>query len=252
MKKLLIALCLSVLALSAAAAPKQYSVSSPDGKLVVKVYTGENLSYAVSAEGTCLVAPSEISMTLSDGTVYGGAAKVQKAATTKNDKTIRPVVYKEAEVRDCYNELALTFKDFILYFRAYDSGVAYRFVSRSKADFTVKAEKAEFLFPQDWNMFVSYVDRNLETLETQLFNSFENVYKYEKISAKATVNAGTDDKGRGRILGIVLDVTVHADEEYEDLFDRVAKVMRKGCLISASLEPAFPVTYNLELECPDD
>ena len=183
MKKLLIALCLSVLALSAAAAPKQYSVSSPDGKLVVKVYTGENLSYAVSAEGTCLVAPSEISMTLSDGTVYGGAAKVQKAATTKNDKTVRPVVYKKAEVRDCYNELALTFKDFILYFRAYDSGVAYRFVSRSKADFTVKAEKAEFLFPQDWNMFVSYVDRNLETLETQLFNSFENVYKYEKISA---------------------------------------------------------------------
>ena len=76
--------------------------------------------------------------------------------------------------------------------------------------------------------------------------------KYEKITAKATVNAGTDDKGRGRILGIVLDVTVHADEEYEDLFDRVAKVMRKGCLISASLEPAFPVTYNLELECPDD
>ena len=183
MKKLLIALCLSVLALSAAAAPKQYSVSSPDGKLVVKVYTGENLSYAVSAEGTCLVAPSEISMTLSDGTVYGGAAKVQKVATTKNDKIIRPVVYKKAEVRDCYNELALTFKDFILYFRAYDSGVAYRFVSRSKADFTVKAEKAEFLFPQDWNMFVSYVDRNLETLETQLFNSFENVYKYEKISA---------------------------------------------------------------------
>ena len=183
MKKLFIALCLSVLALSAAAAPKQYSVSSPDGKLVVKVYTGENLSYAVSAEGTCLVAPSEISMTLSDGTVYGGAAKVQKVATTKNDKIIRPVVYKKAEVRDCYNELALTFKDFILYFRAYDSGVAYRFVSRSKADFTVKAEKAEFLFPQDWNMFVSYVDRNLETLETQLFNSFENVYKYEKISA---------------------------------------------------------------------
>ena len=45
---------------------------------------------------------------------------------------------------------------------------------------------------------------------------------------------------------------MHADEEYEDLFDRVAKVMRKGCLISASLEPAFPVTYNLELECPDD
>ncbi|MCR5571110.1 MAG: glycoside hydrolase family 97 N-terminal domain-containing protein, partial [Bacteroidales bacterium] len=137
MKKLILALCLSALALAATAAPKQYSLSSPDGKLVVKVYTGENLSYAVSAEGVCLIAPSEIAMTLSDGTVYGGAAKPSKAVTTKTDRTVKTVVYKKAEVRDCYNELALTFKDFVLYFRAYDSGVAYRFVSRSKADFTV-------------------------------------------------------------------------------------------------------------------
>ena len=64
--------------------------------------------------------------------------------------------------------------------------------------------------------------------------------------------AGTDDKGRGRILGITLDVTVVMDSSYETIFDHVAKVMRKGCLISASLEAAFPVTYNLELECPDD
>ena len=42
------------------------------------------------------------------------------------------------------------------------------------------------------------------------------------------------------------------DSSYETIFDHVAKVMRKGCLISASLEAAFPVTYNLELECPDD
>ena len=76
--------------------------------------------------------------------------------------------------------------------------------------------------------------------------------KYEKISAKATVTAGNDAQNRSRILGIVLDVTVHMDEEYEDTFERVKKVLRHGCLISASLEAAFPITYNLELECPDD
>ena len=76
--------------------------------------------------------------------------------------------------------------------------------------------------------------------------------KYESIDARATVTAGTDDKGRGRIVGIVLDVTVHMDADYEDVFERVSKVMRNGCLISASLEAAFPVTYNLQLECPDD
>ena len=182
MKKLLVVLCLSVLAFGAAAAPKQYSLSSPDGLLVVKVSTGEKITYAVSAEGSCIIAPSEISMTLSNGTVYGGAAKVVSAKTTHTERTLKPVVYKKAEVKDCYNELALTFKDFILYFRAYDQGVAYRFVSRSKTDFTVKSEQANFLFPEDHSMFVSYVDRNLETLETQLYNSFENTYKHHKIS----------------------------------------------------------------------
>lgn len=75
---------------------------------------------------------------------------------------------------------------------------------------------------------------------------------YDKISGRAAVTAGSDDKGRGRILGIVLDVTVHMDADYEETFERVSKVLRHGCLISASLEAAFPVTYNLQLECPED
>lgn len=76
--------------------------------------------------------------------------------------------------------------------------------------------------------------------------------RYDKIIGKATVTAGSDDKGRGRILGIVLDVTVRMNADYEETFERVSKVLRHGCLISASLEAAFPVTYNLKLECPDD
>ena len=76
--------------------------------------------------------------------------------------------------------------------------------------------------------------------------------RYDSITAKATVEAGSNDKGQGRILGIILDVTVHMDADYEDIFERVSKVMRHGCLISASLEAAFIVTYTLALECPDD
>lgn len=76
--------------------------------------------------------------------------------------------------------------------------------------------------------------------------------KYEAINAKATVRAGANDKGQSRILGITLDVVVRMDSENEEIFERVAKVLRHGCLISASLEAAFPIEYNLELECPDD
>lgn len=76
--------------------------------------------------------------------------------------------------------------------------------------------------------------------------------KYDSIDAEAIVRAGSNEKGQGRILGITLNVTVRMDADYEDIFERVGKVMRHGCLISASLEAAFPITYNLELECPDD
>lgn len=75
---------------------------------------------------------------------------------------------------------------------------------------------------------------------------------YETIRAKATVRAGADDKNRSRILGIVLDVVVRMSADDEEVFERVSRVMRKGCLISASLEDAFPITYNLSLECPED
>ena len=61
-----------------------------------------------------------------------------------------------------------------------------------------------------------------------------------------------DDKGRGRVTGIDLDVTVFMDQEYEFIFDRVEKIMKQGCLITGSLEAAFPVKYNLNLECDED
>ena len=70
-------------------------------------------------------------------------------------------------MRENYNQLTLTFKTFDLVFRAYDAGIAYRFVSKSKAPFKVVSETAEFAFPADWNMYVPYVGQHLETLETQ-------------------------------------------------------------------------------------
>ena len=66
------------------------------------------------------------------------------------------------------------------------------------------------------------------------------------------MRTGTDDKGRGRVTGIDLDVTVFMDQEYEFIFDRVEKIMKQGCLITGSLETAFPVKYNLNLECDED
>lgn len=76
--------------------------------------------------------------------------------------------------------------------------------------------------------------------------------EYRKIEATSTLETGTDDKGRGRVTGITLDVTVFMDQEYEFIFERVEKIMKQGCLITASLEAAFPIHYNLQLDCDDE
>ena len=71
---------LFILLLSAfSATAKNYSVQSPDGRLVVDVNTGDRLTYSLSSDGETLVRDSEISMLLGDGTIYGGNAKVRKA-----------------------------------------------------------------------------------------------------------------------------------------------------------------------------
>ncbi|MFW5499749.1 MULTISPECIES: OsmC family protein [unclassified Maridesulfovibrio] len=72
--------------------------------------------------------------------------------------------------------------------------------------------------------------------------------EYERITGTATLETGMDEKKRARVTGITLDVTVHMDEDYGFIFDRVEKIMRKGCLVTASLHAAFPMTYNLHLE----
>lgn len=75
---------------------------------------------------------------------------------------------------------------------------------------------------------------------------------YRKITAGASLETGNDANGRAKVTGIRLDVTVHMDQEYEFIFERVEKIMKQGCLITASLEAAIPITYNLELDCDDD
>lgn len=179
---LAVSACLVLASASVAASVKNHTVSSPNGKLTATVQSGENLSWSLTYSGKQLVAPSAMSMTLADGVVYGGAAKVVKEIRRTQDRVIKAEIYKKSEVKDCYNELTLKFKGYSLVLRAYDDAFAYRFVSHSKTPFKVVSEKATFAFPEDWNMYVGYVCQNLTDLQTQLFNSHENTYEYLPMS----------------------------------------------------------------------
>lgn len=161
-----------------------YRVTSPDGHISATVMVGEDIRYSVSRNEQTLIAPSTISMNLSDGTVFGQNDKVRKTVRTSFDETFSTVAYKKAEVRDNYNQILLNFKEFSLIFRAYDDGVAYRFVSNldKKKTYEVISEQAEFNFGEDRQAFIPYVNSGAKTVEGQYFNSFENTYTVQNLS----------------------------------------------------------------------
>ena len=161
-----------------------YRVTSPDGHISATVMVGEDIRYSVSRNEQTLIAPSTISMDLSDGTVFGQNDKVRKTVRTSFDETFSTVAYKKAEVRDNYNQILLNFKEFSLIFRAYNDGVAYRFVSNldKKKTYEVISEQAEFNFGEDRQAFIPYVNSGAKTVEGQYFNSFENTYTVQNLS----------------------------------------------------------------------
>lgn len=151
------------------------TLSSPDGKTSVSIDTNNGVKYSVSYNGEQVLAPSAVSMTLENGTVLG-KGKVSGVKSASVDQTVKAVIYKRAEVRDQYNEKTLRYANCDIIFRAYNEGVAYRFVAKTKKPFKVTAETAEFAFPGNWEMTVPYVRNVKNSLEEQFFNSFENLY----------------------------------------------------------------------------
>ncbi len=174
-------------------AQKQFVLKSPDGKIEANIEVGKTaIEYSVSHTGDLMLDKSAISMKLSDGTAYGIDPKLSKSSTKTVNETINAVIYKRNKIVDNYNELNLRFKgDYEIIFRAYNDGVAYRFVSTSKKPFMVESEQAEFNFPSGNKAFIPYVremkipyaDGNLDELfQKQFYNSFENPYVHISLS----------------------------------------------------------------------
>ena len=114
MKKIFFALTMSLFAIVSFAAAKQQTLLSPDGTVAVTVTTGDGIRYSVAVDGKQVLAPSTISMTLENGTVYGGGATVRKTLKSSVNRTVKAQAYRKDLVKDSFNQLELFFKDFKL------------------------------------------------------------------------------------------------------------------------------------------
>ena len=165
-------------------AQKTYQVQSPDKKLNAEIQVGEEVTFSLNHDGTEVVAPSTVSLTLENGEVLGQKARVSKVSRNSVNSKIPSPLYKKKEVTDAYNELTLAFRgDFSLVFRLYDDGLAYRFVTNRKGDLVIRDEEVDFQFSKDYMTFAPYVNNTKPTFEEQFFCSFENTYNHQTITS---------------------------------------------------------------------
>ncbi len=179
MKRSSLVLLFSIFSVTAfAQSEKTYHVKSPDGKIDLTVTVSKTVSWSVKHEETDVILPSTISMSLDKGEVLGKNSILKSAKTVTGNEIIKTPFYKKAEVKDNYIQLLLTFKgDYGLAFRAYNDGVAYRFVIVRKGTITVKNEEANFNFKDDDKAFLPFVNdyRNHDKFNTSFESHYDNI-----------------------------------------------------------------------------
>ena len=114
---------------------KNYTVSSPDGKIKVTVTAGKQLSWSINYNGERILNPSLMQMDIEGQTEQPGVnPKVIKAKTLKvNSEQTAVIPLKQRIIKDQYNQLTLTCKgNYAIVFRVYNNGAAYRFETSLK------------------------------------------------------------------------------------------------------------------------
>ena len=141
---------------------------------------------------------STITLDWSDGTLRWSARLGDKEVvapsrlTMTTDRGIWGEGVKSARIKRCdggdygnygsrYSGAVVNFGDYSVELRAYNDGVAYRFISKTEGDYTIIDELAEFAFHEEYEAWIPYVNFKPDATSdyaTQFYTSFENTYDY--------------------------------------------------------------------------
>ncbi len=174
---------LSALVLCAEAfAAKEYKLLSPNGKLEITITAEPQLAYSVKCDGEQILATSQIGLKIYEGANLGEKPVVKKVKRTSVNSEIATQFYFRSTIKDHYNALRIDFATrYAVEFRAYDEGVAYRFVTNFKHDFKLENEIAEFAFAKDYKGYFPYTNWT-GARNDKYFTSFESWYRHTELS----------------------------------------------------------------------
>ena len=176
MKRITILAAIIILCMTASSAKVQkHSVSSPDDKIKVTVSLADGITYDVHYGNELVLSGCRMSLDV-NGKVLGSAPSLKSVSRKSVDRVKRPFLHlKYAEVPDRFNQMTLKMKGgYSIEFRAYDDGIAYRFITGLGGKVEIENEDISIFFPEETDLVLQQCDR--------FRTSYEERYTFVKAS----------------------------------------------------------------------
>ncbi len=166
-----------------AIAARNETLLSPDGRIKVEVTVAHDISFTISRDGECLVSSCPISLQIGERHL-GVSPRLKGVKRGTISETIQNrVAVKNAVTPNKANFLGLSFRQgYEVQFRAYDNGVAYRFLLKGKGMAKIVDEDLSLNFPKP---FMAHISKT----PSGFWTSYE--YPYTHLS---TADYGSDDE----------------------------------------------------------
>ena len=207
-------LCIAVSLCAMASAQKTCELASPDGCLRLKIEAGELLTYSLTDGDALLLDNSVLGLTLEGEGDLCTNPVIKKQRTDKGNETIVAPFYRQQQFTTAWNALTLTLKNGLqVEFRAYNEGIAYRYILTSDRPVNIADETATFRVADDWTAYLPY-STNPQKPEAM---AFQATYDVAPISQQPSDNLAflpvTIDAGKAKLT--IMETAV---EDYPGMF----------------------------------
>ena len=178
-------------------AQKTLELKSPNGAIKVSIDITDKIRYSVAYNSDQLLVNNSLALELKNDKA-GPKPKLISSKSSTGGSVIKPyIALKYSTVTSKYNKILLNFKDnYAVEFRAFDSGIAYRFITRNKGDIEVLNEIVDLHFPSTYDLHIQQPG----SFKTAYEENYSTVNSADWKSKMSTLPLLIDTKKQYKIL----------------------------------------------------
>lgn len=178
---------------------KDIELKSPNGKLTTRIELSDKIYYTIAYGQDKVLDKSSLSLNLRTGAL-GKNPKLKKQSIRAVKGEMKPYVpLKFSTINNDYNLLRMDFLDnYSVEFRAYDEGIAYRFITKQKGDIEVLSEDFNLSFPSTYQLHMQQARSFKTAYEEAYTHVSSNEWKAE--DRMSTLPVLIDTKNNYKLL----------------------------------------------------